>query len=109
MRYWWVNQNQTYRHEVVGGYLWSPKRKSNDGINPFYDLAISGNNTKGLTAAQLPGASASDQASANSLLAVLAGYGIGPDGLKQNTAQNDRPSAHWQKTFRCKHDETGPD
>lgn len=27
MRFWWVNQNQTYRHEVPGGYLWSPKRK----------------------------------------------------------------------------------
>jgi hypothetical protein len=24
MRYWWVNKNQTYRHEVQGGYLWSP-------------------------------------------------------------------------------------
>ncbi len=23
MRYWWVNQNQTYHHEVDGGYLWS--------------------------------------------------------------------------------------
>lgn len=38
MRYWWVNQNQTYRHEVVGGYLWSPKRKSNGAQNPFYDF-----------------------------------------------------------------------
>jgi putative restriction endonuclease len=38
MRYWWVNQNQTYRHEVPGGYLWSPKRKSNGGRNPFYDF-----------------------------------------------------------------------
>jgi putative restriction endonuclease len=37
MRYWWVNQNQTYRHEVAGGYLWSPKRKSNGGVNPFYE------------------------------------------------------------------------
>jgi putative restriction endonuclease len=37
MRYWWVNQNQTYRHEIAGGYLWSPKRKSNGGINPFYE------------------------------------------------------------------------
>jgi putative restriction endonuclease len=37
MRFWWVNQNQTYRHEVAGGYLWSPKRKSNGGINPFYE------------------------------------------------------------------------
>ncbi|MBL0143494.1 MAG: HNH endonuclease [Betaproteobacteria bacterium] len=38
MRYWWVNQNQTYRHEVLGGYLWSPKRKSNGHQNPFYDF-----------------------------------------------------------------------
>lgn len=38
MRYWWVNQNQTYRHEVPGGYLWSPKRKTNGGRNPFYDF-----------------------------------------------------------------------
>lgn len=38
MRYWWVNQNQTYRHEVQGGYLWSPKRKANQTQNPFYDF-----------------------------------------------------------------------
>ena len=38
MRYWWVNQNQTYRHEVGGGYLWSPKRKANQAQNPFYDF-----------------------------------------------------------------------
>lgn len=38
MRYWWVNQNQTYRHEVGGGYLWSPKRKANQARNPFYDF-----------------------------------------------------------------------
>ena len=38
MRYWWVNQNQTYRQEVDGGYLWSPKRKSNDAHNPFYEF-----------------------------------------------------------------------
>ena len=24
MRYWWVNQNQTYRHEVMGGYTQPP-------------------------------------------------------------------------------------
>jgi putative restriction endonuclease len=38
VRYWWVNQNQTYRHEVSGGYLWSPKRKANQAANPFYDF-----------------------------------------------------------------------
>lgn len=38
MRFWWVNQNQTYRHEVRGSYLWSPKRKANQAANPFYDF-----------------------------------------------------------------------
>lgn len=38
MRYWWVNQNQTYRHEVAGGYLWSPKRNANGNRNQFYDF-----------------------------------------------------------------------
>ena len=37
MRYWWVNQNQTFRHEFAGGYLWSPKRKANGARNPFYE------------------------------------------------------------------------
>jgi putative restriction endonuclease len=37
MRYWWVNQNQTYRQEVSGGYLWSPKRKQGGQLNPFYE------------------------------------------------------------------------
>ena len=38
MHYWWVNQNQTYAHEVGGGYLWSPKRKSDGSCNRFYDF-----------------------------------------------------------------------
>ena len=37
MKYWWVNQNQTYDQEVGGGYMWSPKRKANDAFNHFYD------------------------------------------------------------------------
>jgi|SRR5665213_834492 len=37
MRYWWVNQNQTYRQEIAGGYLWSPKRNANGARNPFYE------------------------------------------------------------------------
>lgn len=37
MRYWWVNQNQTFRHEIGGGYLWSPKRNANGARNPFYE------------------------------------------------------------------------
>ncbi|MEP0391677.1 MAG: HNH endonuclease [Erythrobacter sp.] len=37
MRYWWVNQNQTYEHEVSGGFLWSPKTNKNGARNQFYD------------------------------------------------------------------------
>ncbi len=37
MRFWWVNQNQTYRHETQGGYLWSPKRSQGDRFNHFYE------------------------------------------------------------------------
>jgi len=37
MKYWWVNQNQTYVHEVGGGYLWSPKANANGRRNRFYD------------------------------------------------------------------------
>ena len=35
--YWWVNQNQTYTHEVRGGYLWSPKVNANGARNQFYE------------------------------------------------------------------------
>jgi putative restriction endonuclease len=38
MRYWWVNQNQTHRYEIRGGYLWSPKRNAHNGRNPFYEF-----------------------------------------------------------------------
>lgn len=38
MRYWWVNQNQTYKQEVLGGYLWSPQTKANGARNPFYEF-----------------------------------------------------------------------
>lgn len=38
MRYWWANQNQTFRHEFEGGYLWSPKRKNNGHRNPYYEF-----------------------------------------------------------------------
>jgi hypothetical protein len=38
MQYWWVNQNQTFRQEHAGGYLWSPKRKSDGNRNPFYEF-----------------------------------------------------------------------
>ena len=37
MRYWWVNQNQTYKYEVPGGFLWSPKTRADGARNPFYE------------------------------------------------------------------------
>jgi len=38
MRYWWVNQNQTFKQETQGGYLWSPKNNANGNTNPFYEF-----------------------------------------------------------------------
>jgi hypothetical protein len=38
VRYWWVNQNQTFRQEIDGGYLWSPKRNKDGHRNPFYEF-----------------------------------------------------------------------
>lgn len=38
MRFWWVNQNQTFEQETRGGYLWSPKRNANGARNPFYEF-----------------------------------------------------------------------
>ncbi len=32
------DQNQTYRQEITGGYLWSPKRNANGARNPFYEF-----------------------------------------------------------------------
>lgn len=37
MNFWWVNHKQTFRQEFFGKYIWSPKRKRNDQINPFYE------------------------------------------------------------------------
>jgi hypothetical protein len=37
MKFWWVNHKQTFQQEFVGKYIWSPKRKRNDQINPFYE------------------------------------------------------------------------
>jgi putative restriction endonuclease len=38
MRYWWVNQNQTFKQETAGGYLWSPQENADGSKNPFYDF-----------------------------------------------------------------------
>jgi len=36
MNHWWVNQNGTYKFEVPGNYMWSPKTKKNGNKNQFY-------------------------------------------------------------------------
>ncbi len=35
--FWWVNHKQTARQELDGGYLWSPKRRSDGARNQFYE------------------------------------------------------------------------
>lgn len=37
-KYWWVSQNQTYKQEVPGNFMWSPKTNSNGGSNPSYNF-----------------------------------------------------------------------
>jgi len=37
-QYWWVSQNQTYKHEVPGNFMWSPKTNSKGGRVPSYDF-----------------------------------------------------------------------
>ncbi|MDT3275900.1 HNH endonuclease [Shewanella sp. SP2S2-4] len=36
MKFWWVNHKQTYKQEVEGGYIWSPKTNSNGAKNQTY-------------------------------------------------------------------------
>lgn len=37
MKYWWVNHKKTSKHEIAGGFLWSPMRNKNGARNQFYD------------------------------------------------------------------------
>ena len=37
MAFWWVNQNQTWKDEISGEYLWSPKLNANGHHNQSYD------------------------------------------------------------------------
>ncbi len=36
MKYWWVSQNKTYKHEIGRGYMWSPKVQKNGKANKYY-------------------------------------------------------------------------
>jgi putative restriction endonuclease len=38
MRFHWVSQNQTGRHEISGGYMWCPKTNKNGSVNPNYEM-----------------------------------------------------------------------
>ena len=55
MRYWWVNQNQTYRQEIEGGYLWSPKRNANGARNPWQAKLRERSSLNGISLASLVG------------------------------------------------------
>jgi len=37
MAFWWVNQNQTWRHEIYGEYLWAPKLDAKGRHSHSYD------------------------------------------------------------------------
>jgi len=37
MNYWWVNHKQTFKYEVFGGYMWSPKRLANGANSHYYE------------------------------------------------------------------------
>ena len=37
IKYWWVNQNKTYREEIEGGYMWSPKKAKGNRIQQAYE------------------------------------------------------------------------
>jgi len=37
VRHWWVNQNQTHKVELAGGFLWSPKTARGGRSHHFYD------------------------------------------------------------------------
>ncbi|TXI34593.1 MAG: HNH endonuclease [Aquipseudomonas alcaligenes] len=35
--FWWVNHKKTFKAEVEGGYIWSPKRKKDGSFNQTYE------------------------------------------------------------------------
>lgn len=40
MAYWWVNQGKTWRDEVLGGFMWAPKTRTDGRRSTFYDNMI---------------------------------------------------------------------
>lgn len=41
MAFWWVSQNQTYKKEMEGGYLWAPKRGKSNRIPHHWKTLLS--------------------------------------------------------------------
>ena len=37
MKHWWVNHKKTWKQEVEGGYLWSPKTENGERNSEFYN------------------------------------------------------------------------
>jgi putative restriction endonuclease len=37
MAFWWVNHKQTFKEEIQGGFVWSPKINANGARNVSYD------------------------------------------------------------------------
>lgn len=37
MAFWWVNHKQTFKEEIQGGFVWSPKANANGARNVSYD------------------------------------------------------------------------
>lgn len=68
----WIHGNHTVSFGVQGQMI-TIRNYNYAGIVPTYTIGLGSGNT-GLTAAQLPGISASDLSSANTLLSTLAGY-----------------------------------
>jgi hypothetical protein len=36
-RYWWVNHKKTFKSEIEGGYIWSPKKKKDGAFHQTYE------------------------------------------------------------------------
>ena len=36
-KYWWVNHKKTFKQEMSGGYIWSPKKNKNNSRNKTYE------------------------------------------------------------------------
>jgi hypothetical protein len=41
VRYWWIDHEYSYRHDIAGGYLWTPAGNSSR-VRDFYSNALSG-------------------------------------------------------------------